>query len=169
MAEAAGAPRHRVLFVCSGNTCRSPMAEAAGAEEARRRDREGQIEVRSAGAFAAPGYPASSGAREVARRHGLDLEDHRSRPLTAEDLDWATLVVCMSRSHLQVVREAEAVDQVALLTEFLPRDHPERDRDVTDPHGGDVERYEKAYDVIAAGVSSLLDALFDDAETEGGA
>lgn len=142
------------------------MAEVAAEEEAGTRGVEPEFEVRSAGAFAAPGLPASEGARRVARRHGLDLDEHLSRPLAAADLAWATLVVCMSRSHLQAVRAAGAADRAALLTEFLPRGHPERDRNVADPHGGNVDRYERAYEVIEEAVSGLLDALVGDRERE---
>lgn len=137
------------------------MAEAAAVAEAERLGVRADVEVRSAGASAAPGFPASEGAVEVGRRHGLDLRDHRSRPLDAEDLGWATLVVCMSRSHLQAVRAAGAAERAVLLTELLPRHHPERDRDVADPHGGDVDRYERAFEVISEGVTGLMEGLAD--------
>lgn len=167
MSEADGSSAsHRILFVCSGNTCRSPMAAAAAVAEAERLEVGADVEVRSAGVSAAPGFPASGGAVEVGRRHGLDLRDHRSRPLDTEDLAWASLVVCMTRSHLQAVRAAGAADRAVLLTELLPRRHPERDRDVADPHGGDVERYERAFEVISEGVTALMEGFEDELQEE---
>lgn len=142
------------------------MAEAVAVAEAERLGVRAEVEVRSAGASAAPGFPASEGALEVGRRHGLDLRDHRSRPLDAEDLAWASMVVCLSRSHLQAVRAAGATDRAVLLTELLPRNHPERDRDVADPHGGDVERYERAFEVISEGVTALMEGFADDLREE---
>lgn len=142
------------------------MAQAAAVAEAERLGVRADVEVRSAGASAAPGFPASEGAVEVGRRHGLELRDHRSRPLGTEDLAWASVVVCMSRSHFQAVRSAGAADRAVLLTELLPRDHPERDRNVADPHGGDVDRYERVFEVISEGVTALMEGFADASRKE---
>ena len=145
-----------LLFVCSGNTCRSPMAEAIA--RGLLRDRGWMhVEVRSAGTGAAPGSAASPEAVEVAREHGLDLDSHTSQPLTAELIQWADLVLVMGTSHMHVVRELGGGDKVSLITEFV--EGAGRAQPVADPFGGDREHYREAFEQIEAAVTGLLDRL----------
>ncbi len=88
----------RILFVCTGNTCRSPLAEALGKSLFAEAGEEGW-EARSAGLFAQEGTLASSGALEIARENGLDLEAFQSRLLSSEILDAADLVLVMEPGH----------------------------------------------------------------------
>lgn len=96
----------RVLFVCTGNTCRSPMAEAIARTRAAERG-WGTVEFRSAGVSAWPGSPASEAVIEAANRRGVEgLEGHRSTPVTEELLEWADLVLAMTPSHLALLLAA---------------------------------------------------------------
>ena len=148
----------RLLFVCSGNTCRSPMAERLARRQVEGRGLE-DVEVRSAGTFAGRGAPASSGAVLAARRQGLDLSGHRSTPLGPDLVEWADLVLAMTNAHLRVATDMGAGEKAILVTEFLPEDHPEHGREVGDPAGAGVERYEEVLDVLEAAVAGLLDAI----------
>jgi protein-tyrosine-phosphatase len=153
----------RLLFVCTGNTCRSPMAEAVARRLAERRGME--LEVRSAGTSAAPGSPASRGAYLAARDRGLELSGHESTPLTGELAGWADLVVCMTEAHRErAATLAEAAGRTRLLTEFLPGDHPRAGRDVPDPVGRSLDVYRETLEVLEEAVGRLLDRV-----EEGGA
>lgn len=151
----------RMLFVCTGNTCRTPMAEALARREVRRRSLA--VEVRSAGTFAARGQPAAGGAMRTAGRHGLDLSEHRSEPVTEELLDWADVVYGMTPSHVRVVDRLAGRDAADLLTDVLPPDHPARGGPVSDPVGGPDAAYEEAFDLIEECVGHLFDRLEDEA------
>lgn len=94
-----------VLFVCTGNTCRSPMAEAVLRQMAQERGCE-SLSVRSAGLSALPGEPAADAARFAVRHYGATLENHASRPVTADDVAWADLILTMTHSHLERLRAA---------------------------------------------------------------
>lgn len=134
------APLFRVLFVCTGNTCRSPLAEVALkralGESARR------IEVRSAGVAARDGAPASAPARALARREGLDLEGHQSRRLTAITLAGQDLVLLMDPGDRALVEELDADGEVEIfaLADF-GRAAPTGEA-IPDPFGGSPEGYE---------------------------
>ncbi len=125
----------RLLLVCTGNTCRSPMAEALC------RQYLPEVEALSAGLGTAAGLPASLGAQEAMARRGLNLEHHRSRPLTSYLLDDADLVLCMSPSHKQTIAGAlpEYADKVFTLAEYVGEP---ADTSVADPFGGTPEVYE---------------------------
>ena len=88
----------RVLFVCTGNICRSPLAEALLRRDLSRRGVE-DVEVTSAGTGAWDGSPASEGAYLVALEHGLDLSGHQARPLTKKIVRQSDLILTMSRHH----------------------------------------------------------------------
>ena len=136
----------RLLFVCSGNTCRSPLAAALAERELTTLG--WRVEVRSAGVGAMWGAPASEGSRRAGARHGLDLSGHRSRPLDDELLGWADLILVMSPSHLARLDELGAGGKAALLDAFARGENGgEEDAGpgVPDPFGGDDQDYEDAY------------------------
>jgi protein-tyrosine-phosphatase len=127
----------RVLFVCSGNTCRSPLAAAEFRrllDEAGRHD----ITVASAGTGAYEGAPASEGAYLVALEEGLDLSAHRARLLDRAILEDVDLVLTMARGHLARVERLGAGGKAHLLGEYAGRGS---DAEVKDPFGGEVEGY----------------------------
>lgn len=108
--------KERVLFVCTGNTCRSPMAEAIlnfyGNEQA---------EARSAGLFANVGQGANPKAITALKTLGIDLSGHASQPLTAELMEWASLILTMTQNHKKSIISdyPEAIDKTYTIKEFV--------------------------------------------------
>ena len=128
----------RVLIVCTGNTCRSPLAAALIRQGLLLTGHSG-VEVESAGTGAGDGAPASEGAYLVALESGLDLSAHRARLLTKELVDQADLVLTMSRPHLGRVRELGGGSRAHLLGEYAGLAGAQAE--VGDPFGGAVEEY----------------------------
>jgi protein-tyrosine phosphatase len=147
---------YNLLFVCSGNTCRSPMAAAAARAELQRRGWT-HVQVRSAGISAAAGSAASEYAVAVVAEAGGDLAAHRSTPLSAELVAWADLILVMGAAHLHAVADFGGGDKVAFITEFLPG--AEMGVPVEDPFGGEREEYQRVFDTLQRAVAALLDRL----------
>ncbi|SEM80162.1 low molecular weight protein arginine phosphatase [Lihuaxuella thermophila] len=115
----------RILFVCTGNTCRSPMAEAILRKIAQ--DEELEIEVRSAGVSAMNGSPASKQALQVLGEKGI-RHSHRSRLIEPELVDWADLILTMTRTHKHFMIHdfPDSMEKVYTLKEYADLD-PEKE------------------------------------------
>lgn len=145
-----------ILFVCSGNTCRSPLAEAITRRILRDAGRT-DVQVSSAGTNAWNGSPASDGALLVGMERGVDLSEHRSRQLDAEIVSAADLILVMAPSHLARVRELDPKANVHLLGGFASGE--DEGRAVQDPFGGDLAAYRETFDELERELSHLLDRI----------
>ncbi|BBX73122.1 low molecular weight protein-tyrosine-phosphatase [Mycobacterium shinjukuense] len=145
-----------VTFVCTGNICRSPMAEKMFADQLRRRGLSDRVRVSSAGTGNwHVGNGADPRATRVLRAHGYPTE-HRAAQLAADHLT-ADLVVALGRNHVWMLRQLGVEDaRIRMLRSFDPRcgAHP---LDVADPYDGDHEDFEEVFAVIEAALPGLHD------------
>ncbi|MEH7222181.1 low molecular weight protein arginine phosphatase [Bacillus sp. JJ1566] len=139
-----------VLFVCTGNTCRSPMAEAI----LRKRCGE-NIEVKSAGIFAGEGTPASPNTAQVLQEKGMECQ-HSSSLLTQDLIEWATCILTMTSHHKQAILYSfpQSGDKVFTLKEYV-----DGSGDVSDPFGGPIEIYRETYAELEPLIEQVLSKL----------
>lgn len=144
----------KILFVCYGNTCRSPMAEALFNKMAK--DKGISARASSAGIMAITGGTAAPYSIAVMAQSGIDLTRHRSRLLDNEILEEADLILAMDNSNLQAVPEGYK-DMTFLLSDYAS----DTGEDVFDPIGGDLETYKACASLIRLHVTKLIDKIED--------
>lgn len=140
-----------ILFVCTGNTCRSPMAEGLMRSEL---SGEPNIKIISAGIFASQGQPASAYAVKALNELGVDILAHRSQPLNEDLINEADLIIAMTENHRQALlrqypNSGDKVFTLGGLSE-LPSDIP-------DPFGGSIDIYRKTADEIYKRVKAIVE------------
>ena len=150
----------RVLFVCLGNICRSPTAEAVVREFARRHAAALALEVDSAGTHGYHvGDPPDERAIEAARRRGIDMSGLRARVVDAEDFERFDLVLAMDEAvygRLARIAPREMASRLRLFLDYAPQLGR---RDVPDPYYGGATGFEEVLDLIEEGARGLLAEL----------
>lgn len=181
-------PGVRVLMVCTGNICRSPMAHRMLEWFVEENGCADHVVVESAGTWATSGFPATVEAVDVLARRGIDLDSHRSQALDPRVLRDADLVVVMTSVHVKELTgvDPEGVGKMRLLKELAdlaaavrdedasagrgskhaieallkaPRPEPRRALDLDDPIGLPMSAYERCAGEIEAGIRALADVL----------
>jgi len=148
----------KIVFICTANICRSPMAEGVLRHKAEQAGRD-DIEVSSMGVRGLDNQPASEFARETCRENGIDISEHRSRPISGEELQEADLILCMEPIHVKMLTTYFPWyrDRVFLMGAWP--DKPNRKSPVKDPMGKPMKTYRKAFDQIAAHADRILENL----------
>ena len=144
----------RVLFVCTGNVCRSPMAEGFLREMAKANNSD--IEVGSAGLGAMDDMTPSRNSIIAMREEGIDISRQLSRQLTPEMVEEYTHIFGLGSSHVDTIRSyfPEAQEKTFVLREFIAE--AGFDQEVADPIGGDLDEYRVARNLIKEAMPSIL-------------
>lgn len=145
---------HNILFVCSGNTCRSPMAAyiAAAIKEAQFPD--GDFCFDSAGIAAIDGCPATDHAIEALAEWGVDMSGHRAKSFQPYMIELADCIVCMTEMHKTALVQAfpQAAEKIFVIGELSGSG-----RDVPDPYGGSFELYCRTRDALKEEITAILE------------
>lgn len=151
--------RKSITFVCTGNICRSPMAERLLIHALKAEDEPlKSLPVTSTGVYASNGLPASKNAIFALKKVGLNLADHESRPLTQAIIDQSMVIFTMTRTHIEILEERfdKITPHVYLMREFIPK---AKEVETPDPYGGTISAYENCRDSMIEAIPSIIQFL----------
>jgi protein-tyrosine-phosphatase len=146
----------KILFVCTGNTCRSPMAEAIARKFAIERGLQ-DVEALSAGTSAHDGSPASDGALLVGMERNMDLSLHRAQTLSRDLVREADLILTMGPHHLERVEALGGTGRAFLLSDFASRGASSRP--ISDPVGMELDVYRETADELEENIRRVVDRI----------
>jgi protein-tyrosine phosphatase len=147
-----------VLFVCLGNICRSPLAEAAFRQEAERRGLEVEIDSAGTGSWHV-GDPPDRRAQAVALRHGVDIAGYRGRQVKPEDFRRFTQVMALDRDNLADLKRIQPSDGTARLLLLLDVVEGRHGKSVADPYYGEDADFDVTWADAVAGARGLADLI----------
>ncbi len=134
-----------IMFVCTGNTCRSPMAEGAMKVLLEKENLKNSYEVISSGTSAATGFPATLYGIEAVKIWDADMSEHQSQPLTSELLEKSDLIFAMTQSHFaEILRLKKDVADKTYLFKNFP-DHASTGEGLVDPIGQELSVYNETF------------------------
>ena len=135
----------RILFVCTANICRSPMAAGIFSKIIEEKGESEQWNIESAGTWGLEGESASIGSQTVMNELGIDISNHRARRVDYDLLESFDLILTMESGHKEALRVEfpELSDRVFILSEMI-----NVEEDITDPIGGPIEEYKVCADLI---------------------
>lgn len=147
-----------ILFVCTGNLCRSPMAAGLLQKRLEEQGLEDRYRVSSAGVWAVDDKPASSSAIAVMAERGIDISSHVARTVSAEDMAEADLVLVMSQEHAAFLKNTwpQYAWKIRRLSEMIGKR-----KDVTDPYRGPIEDYRATADTLAGYIDRGLARILE--------
>ena len=149
-----------VLFVCTGNICRSPTAEGVARKLVAERRYEGRIEIDSAGTHSYhEGEPPDARSIEAAARRGVDLSAQRARRVRADDFEAFELILAMDRGHDKILKRQAPEGAQSRIRMFLDYAPHLGTHDVPDPYYGAGDGFEQVLDMIEAAADGLIDAI----------
>jgi len=143
-----------VLFVCLGNICRSPLAEAAFRREAERRGLDVEVDSAGTGDWHI-GYPPDPRAAAVAARNGIDISHLKARLVTAEDFRRFDHIVALDSNNLRDLERLRPADGKARVSLLLDHVEGRQGQAVADPYYGDDSHFDSAWDEVSAGAEAL--------------
>jgi protein-tyrosine phosphatase len=154
--------RHRILFVCLGNICRSPMAEGVFRRLVEAEGLAHRFEIDSAGLGAWHlGQAPDDRAQAAARARGIDISGQSARQVRPDDFDRFDLLLVMDRSNLAELKRSAPAEARAKIRPFLDFAPNAGTKDVPDPFYGGTEGFDHALDLIEAAARGLLAELAD--------
>jgi protein-tyrosine phosphatase len=147
-----------ILFVCTGNLCRSPMAVGLLRQRLAEKDPDTRHRVMSAGVWAVDGRPASENAIAVMAERGIDISEHIAHTITAEDVAEADLILVMSREHEQMIQNTwpQYTWKIRRLSEMV-----RKRQDIQDPYTRPIEEYRNCADTISDYIDRGLQRILE--------